>query len=268
MGRYRSDVEHSRDSDIELAPMTGKLRHEATPLALAEPQERSDFVRKVYSILSTQLLVTVVLAGIIVCHGREWLHSKPTAVLAAVNISCAVSLFVAVVSSCCPTVLRRCPENYVLLAVFTVAESVLVGFACLHYTMGSVLVCLVITCAVVCGLTVYAHRTKTDFTTAGPYLICCLLALFGTGLAITVLSAMGLASSSMFGGIQILYAAGGAFVFSAFLVYDTQLILGGDHAHEFSIDDYAMASLVIYLDIIQLFLSLLRLIGGRDDDGL
>jgi len=262
------DTELERPGEIELEPFTGKLEPQPTPLTLAEPDERRDFVRKVYGILSAQLLVTLVLAGAMVWHGHEWLRSRPGAVLAVVNISCAVSLVVSVLSSCCPHLLRRYPQNYALLGTFTVAESVLLGFACLQYTVGSVLVCLAITCAVVAGLTVYANRTKSDFTTAGPYLCCCLLSLFCSGLVLSILAMCGLASTAMFGGLQLLYAAGGALLFSAFLVYDMQLILGGDHAHEFSVDDYAMAALCVYLDIIQLFLSLLRLIGERSNDGL
>ena len=95
------------------------------------------------------------------------------------------------------------------------------------------------------------------------------------------------------------YAALGAFVFSLFIVYDTQLIIGGKHhSHRFDIDEYVFAALTLYIvrfagrglghftlpshaprsllqppthatqitpqDIIQLFLFMLRLFGNRD----
>ena len=94
------------------------------------------------------------------------------------------------------------------------------------------------------------------------------------------------------------YAALGAFVFSLFIVYDTQLIIGGKHhSHRFGIDEYIFAALTLYIvrceggkfgllplftlpshaplntrthlwtklqDIIQLFLFMLRLFGNRD----
>lgn len=60
------------------------------------------------------------------------------------------------------------------------------------------------------------------------------------------------------------YAALGAFVFSLFIVYDTQLIMGGKHSHQFGVDEYVFAALTIYVDIIQLFLFVLRLFGNRD----
>ena len=60
------------------------------------------------------------------------------------------------------------------------------------------------------------------------------------------------------------FAAIGACVFSLFIVYDTQLILGGNHAQQFGIDEYVFAALNLYVDIIQLFLMLLRLFGNRE----
>ena len=63
--------------------------------------------------------------------------------------------------------------------------------------------------------------------------------------------------------LQLVYAWAGALLFSFFIVYDTQLIVGGKHSHEFSIDDYAFAAISLYLDIVQLFLYLLRIFGQR-----
>jgi FtsH-binding integral membrane protein len=56
-------------------------------------------------------------------------------------------------------------------------------------------------------------------------------------------------------------------IFSMYLVYDTQIIVGGEHkSYQFDMDDYVLAALVIYLDIINLFILLLQLLnGGRRD---
>jgi protein lifeguard len=53
--------------------------------------------------------------------------------------------------------------------------------------------------------------------------------------------------------VQTVYAALGAFLFSAYLVYDIQLVMGGKRV-EISTDEYIIAALMIYLDIINLFL--------------
>jgi len=264
--RRFGDVEHG--SEIEMESLSGKQRQGSEPIAFAAQDVRSEFARKVYGILAMQLLGTVLMSGFMVAYARQLLHSSPQMVLGAVTLSCVLSLLLTGVFACCPDVMRRSPLNYGLLAVFTMAESILLGFVCLQYTLGSVVMCAGITAVVVAGLSIYAMQTKTDLTGAGPYLLCCLLVLCGTGLLMSLVASFGGAHGAMFNALQVIYAAGGALVFSVFIVYDTQLILGGNHAHEFSVDDYAMAAISLYLDIIQLFLALLRLLGQKDDNGL
>ncbi len=46
--------------------------------------------------------------------------------------------------------------------------------------------------------------------------------------------------------LQNLYAGAGCLIFSCYLVYDTQLILGGNHKkYQFGLDDYVFAALNI-----------------------
>jgi FtsH-binding integral membrane protein len=40
-------------------------------------------------------------------------------------------------------------------------------------------------------------------------------------------------------------------------------MIAGGHYYEFTIDDYVIASMQVYLDIIMLFLHILRIIGGK-----
>ena len=61
----------------------------------------------------------------------------------------------------------------------------------------------------------------------------------------------------------------GAFFSSYYLIYDTQLILDGTcEAHlKYRIDEdsYVMAAMMLYLDIINLFLYILQLLQEKDD---
>ena len=50
--------------------------------------------------------------------------------------------------------------------------------------------------------------------------------------------------------------------YGLYLIYDTQLIAGG-RQHSLSYDDYIVGALLIYVDIMMLFLELLRLFGDR-----
>ena len=63
---------------------------------------------------------------------------------------------------------------------------------------------------------------------------------------------------------QIVYASAGAVIFSFYIVYDTQLIIGGNNRRiQYSVDDYALAAINLYLDIINLFMAILEIIDGR-----
>jgi len=52
----------------------------------------------------------------------------------------------------------------------------------------------------------------------------------------------------------------GAILFSFFIIVDTQLLLGGKR-EVLGPDDYVYAALQLYLDVINLFLRLLQLLG-------
>ena len=62
------------------------------------------------------------------------------------------------------------------------------------------------------------------------------------------------------------YGAAGALVFSLYLVYDTQLMLDGKHKYALSPEEYIFAALNIYLDVVQLFMYILMIVGGSRSD--
>ncbi|CAF1358164.1 unnamed protein product, partial [Rotaria sp. Silwood1] len=63
--------------------------------------------------------------------------------------------------------------------------------------------------------------------------------------------------------LYTIYAGLGAVIFSVFLAVDIQLIMGGKR-HEISAEDHICASLILYLDIIYIFLFILRLCGSEE----
>ncbi len=96
---------------------------------------------------------------------------------------------------------------------------------------------------------------RYDFTTSGGILMSSLLALL---LALLV---------SIFipnRPVDIIICALAALLFSAYIVYDLQLLLGGSHMFSISQDEYVFATLNLYLDIMNLFLYLLRLLQLTD----
>ena len=52
---------------------------------------------------------------------------------------------------------------------------------------------------------------------------------------------------------------------SIYIVYDTQLIMG-DRSRQLSVDDYIWAAMMLYIDIVRLFLYILQLLGKHRHD--
>merc|ERR1712048_280442 len=162
---------------------------------------------------------------------------------------------------CCMQAMRNFPTNYVFLFVFSVCYGVICGCVAMTYTLPSVMLAAGMTAAIFSLLTAYACTTKTDFTGMGPYLFAALFGLIIFGLFVMIFSWIW---PGMYSTAHMIYAALGAILFSFYIVYDTQLIIGGRHKkHQFSVDDYALAALNLFLDIINLFLYLLSLFGSR-----
>ena len=61
---------------------------------------------------------------------------------------------------------------------------------------------------------------------------------------------------------QMMLATLGVFLFGVYLIFDTQLVMGGKR-YQLSIDDFIVGALILYLDIIMIFLYLIQIFGGR-----
>ena len=69
---------------------------------------------------------------------------------------------------------------------------------------------------------------------------------------------------AFFAASTVAYGLIGATICTIFLAIDTQMILGGKK-YEYSEEDYVFAALNLYLDIINIFLYLLQILGGSSD---
>ena len=138
----------------------------------------------------------------------------------------------------------------------------MIGTICLFYEAEVVWLALLMTVGVTAGLTVFACQTKWDITGTGGFLFAALWALMLFGFILLFIPSVNGARMST---TYKVYAGLGVLIFSVFIVYDTQLIMGGKHKkHSFGVDDYCFAALNLYLDIINLFLYLLALLGSGD----
>mmetsp|Transcript_19155 Transcript_19155/g.26569 ORF Transcript_19155/g.26569 Transcript_19155/m.26569 type:complete len:171 (+) Transcript_19155:323-835(+) len=158
---------------------------------------------------------------------------------------------------CCKSVGRKVPTNYIILFLFTLCESIAVAFICSWYETSIVVSATGMTAGVTLALTFYAMKTKTDFTIMGGLIWICAMVLL-------MLSLCGFFFH--FGQTWHLLVAGISVVlFGIFLIYDVQLVSGKGH-HKLSLDDYVIGALIIYVDIIGIFLELLKIFAAASSD--
>ena len=211
-------------------------------------QLRLGFIRKVYGVLSVQLLVTMVMCmfSIVSTSYAKFQIQNP----AFVWISMIGAIIIMIALICFRSVSRTVPTNYILLFAFTFFEGYMVSCLCAVTSPKLVLMAAVMTCAITFALTVYACTTKTDFTVLNSLLFICsmVLLLFGLFCLFTQNKIL-----------HIIYCCLGVLIYSVYLIYDTQLIMG-DKSRALEIDDYIYASLMLYLDIINLFIYILKLL--------
>ncbi|KAJ8302116.1 hypothetical protein KUTeg_021103 [Tegillarca granosa] len=175
-------------------------------VATAHVYIRLGFLRKVYGILTAQILLTV---GV-----------------------CALFM------------INESVQNYVQQSQWML----LVGFI---GTMG-----------VLIGLMVYRHETPTNYFLLGLFTI---FESYSVGVLGNLFAALWILLLALF--LQMLFpselmdkaiSVGGALLFSLFIIFDTHMLM-----HKLSPEEYIVAAINLYLDILNLFIYILRLVGDR-----
>ncbi|EPR61646.1 N-methyl-D-aspartate receptor-associated protein [Toxoplasma gondii GAB2-2007-GAL-DOM2] len=213
---------------------------------------RHAFVRKVYVILSIQVLFTfgVAAAFTLVDPMRTWLRLNSWCPVAFSFAGLILMIFV----TCFPDLGRRVPLNFILLSLITGCFSMMIAFGGAATESDAFFLAVGITFVVVLALTVFACQTKIDFTGCGPYIL----------VAMICLMMFGIFCIFWYNRVaNLIYASLASLLFSFLLVYDTQQVVGGKHRKfQYSIDDYIFAALSLYMDIIGLFMNILSLLSN------
>jgi len=145
-----------------------------------------------------------------------------------------------------------------LFFAYAVVNGLTLSVIFLVYTTSSISTCFFVTAGTFGGMSIYGYLTKRDLTSMGHFM---LMGLFGLIVASVV---------NLFLGSPMIYWATtffGVLIFVGLTAYDTQKIkqlnvignAGTDADHKEAIH----GALVLYLDFVNLFLYLLRLLGRR-----
>ncbi|KAI9591427.1 inhibitor of apoptosis-promoting Bax1-domain-containing protein [Syncephalis fuscata] len=209
---------------------------------------RQAFVRKVYGIFTTQLLVTAGISALFITNDsiKSWVQTSPWVLLGTALSTMGILIALLYYR-------ESHPANMYLLGLFTLAESYTVGAIVTFYDTVIVLQALAITVGIFVGLTLFTMQTKYDFSGMGPF-----LAASVWGIVIASLIQIFFPFSRW---LEFGIAVFSSIIFSAYIVYDTQQIM-----LHLSCDEYIIAAIDLYLDFINLFLNVLRILNELNRD--
>ncbi|KAG4984543.1 hypothetical protein JHK87_029292 [Glycine soja] len=210
------------------------------PYMIESPQLRWGFIRKVYAIISLQLLFTAAFASF-------FIFFTPARNFARYNqyriwVFFGAAIFSIILLFVLSKFYKKHPVNLFLLGLYTLCMSVTVGFACSFVDAKIVLEAAFLTGVVTASLTIYtfwAVKRGSDFSFLGPFLFASIMVFYPLG-------PIG----------RMMIACIGAIVMCGFIVYDTD-----DLIKRYTYDDYIWAAISIYGDVISLFIYLLTILN-------
>jgi FtsH-binding integral membrane protein len=209
-------------------------------------QERATLVRRTYGLVFISVIVTAL--------GVAFGFTQPTLMQAVAQhpiitmLAMFAPLFMAMQAR------RSFPKNIVLTLIFTFIEGIWIApflFMAEQRSPGIVGQAGLLTLSTFGVLSLYAVMSRRDFSAWGSFFIVGLWVLIAT-------SVINMFVGSALGSLWI--AGGTVLVFSGLLVFDTWRIV---RSGQYGPDDYVPAAVNIYLDLLNLFLAITRLLGGR-----
>jgi FtsH-binding integral membrane protein len=210
--------------------------------------ERATLVRRTYGLVFLSVIVTVL--------GAAFALSQPAVMDAVLRhpFITAIAAFIPLIMA--QRAARDYPKNLILTFLFTFVEGVFIApFLALAdaRTPGVVGQAAVLTLGTFAVLSLYAVFSRRDFSAWGSF--------FTIGLVVLLIAMLiNVFVPSATGGLWI--AAIGVFIFAGLLVFDTWRIV---RSGQYGPDDYVLAAVSIYLDLLNMFLMILRLLsGGRN----
>ncbi|HEX6626575.1 MAG TPA: Bax inhibitor-1/YccA family protein [Gemmatimonadaceae bacterium] len=207
-------------------------------------EERATLVRRTYSLVLVSVLVTMV--------GASFGLSQPQLMLAV-----AQHPFIAFFASLVPLIVAtrkkaEFPFNIGLVLLFNFVMGVIISPALYFYGRtqpGLIGQAAVLTLGAFGILTLYAFVSRRDFSAWGSFLMVGLWVLIATSL----LSLLFQNSAS-----QLWLASVTVLLFSGLLVFDTWRL-----RNIYGPDEYVGAAVQIYLDLLNIFMAILRVMGNR-----
>jgi FtsH-binding integral membrane protein len=219
----------------------------APAVAVRTGAERATLVRRTYGLVFLSVIVTVL--------GTAFAFTQPSLMQAVAQhpfltlIAALVPLFMAQRAA------RSFPKNVILTGIFTFVEGVYIApfmYIAERNSPGVAGQAALLTLAAFAALSLYAVFSKRDFSAWGGFFMVGLVVLLIAGFINFFVAS---AAASLW------IAAIGVMIFAGLLVFDTwRLVRSGQYGQ----DDYVLAAVSIYLDLLNMFLFIVRILGGGD----
>ena len=222
---------------------TTTLPRGITPAASVTTTERLVFIKKVYSLLAMSMGSAAVGA---------YLGSGPLLLLVAPNMMLFFILQIALIFFA-SFAARKPGLNMVALFSFTTVSGLTLGP--LLYQVGPSIAAeaFALTAITFAGLSMYVVYSKKDFSFMSGFLM--------TGLIVLVVGGLLNMFFIQSGMMHFVMSGASVLLFSGFILYDTSNIM-----RYYGTDEYVSATLALYLDVLNLFIALLSILGimGRE----
>lgn len=245
MSDFRSPNERYSSSWNSAPPQQGGWGGlQAQTAAQASVAERMGFIRKVYALF---------FVGILFAIGGVGIGFTVPGVMSTVASHPWITLFVMIGAVFGAQAVRHVPVvNLAALFGFTALTGVIISPLIAIYTQlnpASILQAGVLTVGIFGGLTAYVFISKRDFSF--------LRGMVTTGLIVVILA--GLLNVLIVGSSALAFAVSAAtlLLFSGFVLYDTSNII-----RRYPTNEYVAGALSLYLDALNIFLALLRLLNA------
>jgi len=242
------------------------------------------FVKKVYSILFVQLTITFGAVWYVVSLTKNNCYSCPELTeLCKVPagdlcgfvggtpawmigtgewlwiLALVMAVFTEIAIICCRHLARKVPINFMMLFFFTICEAYVLAATCVYYAATQpdvTLQAFMGTAMITLACTLYAFFTKRDMSLGGSMFFLLPMTLLFLFMMMFI---FGLTGNVI--GYDIIIALI-VLILGIYIIVDTQMIVGKGR-WKLSLDDYILGAMVLYVDIITVFLYLLALFAKK-----
>ena len=242
----QNEKERKFDSKPNMGSVKGMFS--STKTLDEEGEDRRGFIKKVYAITATMMLITTACVFFVLVRKdvHEWMKENLWLHYAA--LFAGIALMIGII--CCKSCARKVPNNYIYLFLFTICWSYMVAGICGYYEPEIVALAATVTLFLFLGLTTFACCCK------GMKLTCCwvLGATLSFAMWPMLIWFFIAPSKALYNVFNVL----GVIVCSIYIMIDTKIIMS-----YLAVDEYVFGALMLYIDLIQLFLHILSLMGNN-----